>query len=193
MNMRSAEITKSRIVDAARQVFSQNGYGDASMRLIAQVADISVGCLYIHFKNKEDLYLTLMRQWMDDLDAQTQEVLAKVDDPADSIREYINITLQFAQGHREVIMLQGCELGVALGLELKRAFFCRRRLLLRALIESGVRSGAFSPCDLDEVTKVLFNTLRGFVFSLVVDDEALFSAEACSNVILNGLLRRNDL
>ena len=190
--MRSAGITKSRIVDAAREVFSKNGYGDASMRLIAQVADISVGCLYIHFKNKEDLYLTLMRQWMDDLDAQTQEVLTRVDDPADSIREYINVTLQFAQSHREVIMLQGCELGVALGLELKRAFFSRRRLLLRTLLEKGVRSGAFSPCDLDEVTKVLFNTLRGFVFSLVVDDEALFSADSCSNVILNGLLRRND-
>lgn len=189
--MRSAENTRNRIVDAARQVFSENGYGDASMRLIAQVADISVGCLYIHFKNKEDLYLTLMHQWMADLDAQTKTAISQSDDPADCIRNYIAVTLDFAKNHREVIMLQGCELGVSLGLELKRDFFRQRRLLLCTLIERGIRAGVFCPCDVNEVTKIIFNTLRGFVFSLIVDDEALFSAEVCSNVILNGLLRRN--
>ena len=191
MNSRSAEITRDRILAAARQVFSQNGYGDASMRLIAQVAAISVGCLYIHFKNKEDLYLTLMQQWMGELDERTREALARTDDPAASLREYIGVTLDFARNHREIIMLQGCELGTILGLELKREFFRQRRLLLRMLVGKGISAGIFAPCDQEETAKVIFNILRGFVFSLVIDDEALFSAETCSNVILNGLLRRN--
>lgn len=189
--MRSAEITRTRILTAAREVFSQNGYGDASMRLIANAADISVGCLYIHFKNKEDLYLTLMQQWMRELDERTREALVGTDDPSASIRAFIGVTLDFARNHREIIMLQGCEPGITLGLELKREFFRQRRLLLGTLVANGISAGAFAPCDHEETTKVIFNILRGFVFSLVIDDEALFSAEACSNVILNGLLRRN--
>jgi AcrR family transcriptional regulator len=191
MNSRSAEITRNKILAAARQVFSQNGYGDASMRLIAQAAAISVGCLYIHFKNKEDLYLTLMHQWMVDLDEQTNEALARMGDPAASIQKFIEVTLDFARNHREIIMLQGCEIGITLGLELKQQFFRQRRLLLGSLVEQGVRSGVFCRCDHEDVTKVIFNALRGFVFSLVIDEEALFSAETCSNVILNGILRRN--
>lgn len=191
MNMRSAEITRSRILAAAKDVFANNGYSDASMRLIAQVADISVGCLYIHFKNKEDLYLTLMHQWMADLDARTSAALARTEDPAVSIREYIAETLDFARSHREIILLQRCEPGIRLGLELKRQFFHKRRVLLHTLVQQGVDAGLFAPCDTDEVTKVIFNTLRGFAFSLVIDDEALFSADTCSALILNGLLRRN--
>lgn len=192
MNKRSAETTKCNILDAARQVFTENGYAEASMRLIAQTARISVGCLYLHFKNKEDLYHTLMQQWMKDLEEQTITALAQVDDPTEAIKAFIAVTIRFARNHREMIMLQGREFGFSFGLELKQQFFRERRVLLNRIIEEGVGRGCFTGCDTEEAAKVIFSALRGFVFSMVIDEHALFSEQNCSNLILNGLLRRNS-
>lgn len=191
MNKRSAEATKSAILGAARQVFTENGYAEASMRLIAQTAQISVGCLYLHFKNKEALYHTLMQQWMKDLEEQTTAALAQVDDPREAICAFIAVATGFAAKHREMIMLQGREFGFSVGLELKRQFFKERRRLLTRIIEEGIERGHFADCNSEEAAKVIFSAIRGYVFSMVIDEHALFSDQECSNLILNGLLRRN--
>ncbi|KAB8052535.1 TetR family transcriptional regulator [Janthinobacterium rivuli] len=45
-----------RILDAALPVFCRYGYRKTSMLDIAQAADMSRAALYLHFKNKEDVF-----------------------------------------------------------------------------------------------------------------------------------------
>lgn len=49
------EEAKSKIVDAARTVFAEKGYHDATMDDVAQEVGVSKGALYSYFKSKEDL------------------------------------------------------------------------------------------------------------------------------------------
>ena len=44
------------ILDAAEQVFGREGFDGASMRSIAELADVAQALLHYHFKNKEALY-----------------------------------------------------------------------------------------------------------------------------------------
>lgn len=192
MNKRSAEETKRHILESARAVFAEQGYAQASMRLIARASGISVGGLYLHFRNKEDLYLTFMQDWMKKLNDRTQEALLKIDDPADAIRTFIMISIDFARCNREIIILQGREPGFTFGIDRKREFFRERRRLIADIVRKGIEKGAFRDCDADEASKVIFNMLRGFIVSMVVDEEALFSAEAYVELVLNGLIRRNN-
>lgn len=192
MNKRSAEDTRQKILEAARAVFAEAGYAQASMRLIAGAAGISVGGLYLHFRNKEDLYLTFMQDWMKKLNDRTGVALESIDDPIDAIREFITISIDFARWNREIIILQGRELGFTFGIDRKREFFRERRRLIADIVRKGIDKGVFSECDADDAAKVIFNMLRGFVVSMVVDEEALFSAEAYADLVLNGLRRRND-
>jgi AcrR family transcriptional regulator len=46
------ERTRETILDAARQLFIQQGYHGTSMRQIASQAGIALGSLYNHFPNK---------------------------------------------------------------------------------------------------------------------------------------------
>lgn len=46
----------STILDAAEQVFGTHGFDGASMRAIAELADVAQALLHYHFKNKEALY-----------------------------------------------------------------------------------------------------------------------------------------
>jgi len=192
MNKRSAEQTKKHILESARAVFAEQGYAQASMRLIARASGISVGGLYLHFRNKEDLYLTFMQDWMKKLNDRTQEALLKIDDPADAIRTFIMISIDFARWNREIIILQGRELGFTFGIDRRREFFRERRRLIADIVRKGIEKGTFRDCDADEASKVIFNMLRGFIVSMVVDEESLFSAEAYVALVLNGLIRRNN-
>jgi AcrR family transcriptional regulator len=192
MNKRSAGETKNNILEAARAVFAEQGYAQASMRHIARASGISVGGLYLHFRNKEDLYLTFMQDWMKRLNERTREALERIDDPIDAIRTFIAISIDFARTNREIIILQGREMGFTFGIDSKREFFRSRRRLIAEIIGKGIEKGAFRDCDADEAAKVIFNMLRGFIVSMVVDEEALFSAEAYAELVLNGLRRRNN-
>ena len=187
MNKRSAEETKKNILEAARTVFAEHGYGQASMRIIARAAGISVGALYLYFRNKEDLYLTFVQEWMNQLNACTQEALLNIDDPIESIKVFISIAIDFARKNREIIVHQGRELGFLFGIDLKREFFRERRRLIADIIRKGIKAGVFRECDADEAAKIIFNTLRGYGVSMVLDEEALFATEAYVNLVLNGL------
>jgi AcrR family transcriptional regulator len=192
MNSRSAAETKINILEAAQAVFTEHGYAKASMRTIARVAGTSVGALYLYFRNKEELYLTLMLDRMKQLNDRTEEALFNIDDPKEAIGVFISLSIDFARKNRGMIIIQGRELGFSFGIDLKREFLSERRELIAGIIRKGMGTGVFRGCDADEAAKIIFNMLRGFVVSIAIDEEALFAPEAYVDLVLNGLLRRNN-
>ncbi|EOU9147706.1 DNA-binding transcriptional regulator UidR, partial [Escherichia coli] len=48
-----AQPTRTRILNAAREIFSENGFHSASMKAICKSCAISPGTLYHHFISKE--------------------------------------------------------------------------------------------------------------------------------------------
>lgn len=51
------KVTKQRIVDCAKALFSQKGYATTSIQDICKAAGCSKGGVYHHFVNKEDLFV----------------------------------------------------------------------------------------------------------------------------------------
>ncbi|MDP2279982.1 MAG: TetR/AcrR family transcriptional regulator [Nitrospirota bacterium] len=190
MNKRSGIKSKKRILDAAMRVFSECGYANANMRMIAKASNISIGGLYLYFKNKEDLYLTLMKSKMDDFAVKTMESVKDITDPAEAISTFMAMTLNYAKKHKGLILLQGRELGFTFGLEMKRKFFKKQRGLIEHIIRQGIRSGIFRKVNVPETARIIFSIIRGFVLSIVVEADALFSPEECSKLLLNGLLKK---
>jgi len=190
MNKRSGIESKKRILDAAMRVFSEYGYAKANMRIIAKEAGISIGGLYLYFKNKEALYLILMKTKMSEFAGTTMDSVKGIKNPAAAINTFIAVTLGYARKHKELIILQGKELGFAFGLEMKREFFKKQRGLIEDIIRRGIQAGAFRKVNVKETAKIIINVIRGFVLSIVVEPDALFSPEECSDLILNGLMRR---
>lgn len=57
-----AELTRQRIIDAAREVFLQRGVSKSSLEHIATQADVTRGAVYWHFKDKTELFHALRNQ-----------------------------------------------------------------------------------------------------------------------------------
>ncbi len=51
-----AEQTRLKIIAAALELFSKNGYSNTTLAMIADEAGFSRGPIYWHFKNKDELY-----------------------------------------------------------------------------------------------------------------------------------------
>jgi TetR/AcrR family transcriptional regulator, repressor of fatR-cypB operon len=65
---------RERIIAAALQLFTQRGYFSTSVPDMARTAQVSVGSIYHHFKDKEDVARALFVGLMEGL----QEALAKI-------------------------------------------------------------------------------------------------------------------
>lgn len=187
MNKRSGKESKRRILKAAKKIFSERGYKGASMRMIAKAADISLGGLYLYFRNKEDLYATLVSSRLDDLTERTEKALKGIEDPAEAIRAFISMRVKYARRHREMILVLGREQTLTFGLTAKRKFFRDQRRIIEEIVRRGIESGSFRRCDPKEVARIVICLLRGYIVSMIMEPDATFSPEECSSLIHHGL------
>ena len=49
------------IIEGARRMFAERGYEDTTVKDIADGLDISVGAVYIYFRDKDELYYAVVR------------------------------------------------------------------------------------------------------------------------------------
>ena len=192
MNKRSGINSKKRILNAALKVFSEYGYKGASMRMIAADARISIGGVYLYFTNKEELYLTLIKDRFDDFLGMVKTSVSTIEDPVKAIASFIMMYIGYARSHKELILTQGREHGFVFAIDIKREFFKEQRGIIEGIVTRGIQSGVFTECNVKEVTKIIMGTLRGFILSIVVDPDNLFSPEECCRFMLGGLLKRTD-
>ncbi len=69
--------TIANILKAAESLFIEKNYADVTMSGIAQMADVTKGALYYHFKNKEALYLAMMRLYLEEIGKLMQQAVNK--------------------------------------------------------------------------------------------------------------------
>ena len=77
---------RKAILKAAFEAFSLYGFRRTSMEDIARAAGMSRAALYLHYRNKEDIFRSLTQFYYDDAVAQVTAVLA-LDLPADQALE----------------------------------------------------------------------------------------------------------
>jgi AcrR family transcriptional regulator len=58
-------VTRERLLTAAERVIARLGFGGASLDLIAMEAGFSKGAVYSNFASKEEVFLGLLRQYME--------------------------------------------------------------------------------------------------------------------------------
>lgn len=64
--------TRTDLLRAARQVFATRGYHDASIAEITEQADVGVGTFYLHFRDKDEAFTTLLEEGFQQLREQVK-------------------------------------------------------------------------------------------------------------------------
>jgi Transcriptional regulator len=101
--------TKRAIFDAAIKIFSENGYGEATMDNIALEAGVAKGTLYYHFKSKEEIFKYIITEGMNIITEQVETAVEKQEDIFLKLREICRVQLSLVYQNRDffkVIMSQ---------------------------------------------------------------------------------------
>lgn len=96
-----------RALDAARDLFSRQGYRATSMREIAEAAELSVGNLYHHFSNKEEIFQRLIEVYWQSLldpDLALNKIFLRADFPED-LEEFAGAIEEVVDNNVENILL----------------------------------------------------------------------------------------
>lgn len=83
------------ILRAAMDVFSERGYHGANMEEIARRANLSKGAVYTHFKNKRDLFLSVVEWGEHQLNQTLHETRKRYSDARDILESSIRAYLKF--------------------------------------------------------------------------------------------------
>ena len=107
----SSKATRDHIVEAADQLFYQQGYERTSFSDIAEAVQISRGNFYYHFKSKDEILDAVISLRLVNTGRMLDAWEAEAETPADRIRSFIRILI----ANRAKIMRYGCPVGTLCG------------------------------------------------------------------------------
>ena len=93
-----AERNRQRLLEAAKTVFGRDGAA-ASLEEIARTAEVGIGTLYRHFPTRDALIESVYHQAIGQL-GEAAEQLAESHAPADAIREWLHLFIDYMSTKR---------------------------------------------------------------------------------------------
>jgi AcrR family transcriptional regulator len=154
------------ILGAARQIFVREGYESFSMRKLAKRIQYSPGSIYVHFKNKQDLFNTLVEESFSHLlDAMTR--LQKAEQHSDPVamlrkglRGYVEFGLRHANDYRFAFLLSPPAE--------KRPYQVRASFeALRDIVQLCVKERRFRAINIEIASQALWASAHGITSLLI--------------------------
>jgi TetR/AcrR family fatty acid metabolism transcriptional regulator len=148
------------ILDAALEVFARKGFYEAKITEIARAAGVADGTIYLYFKNKDDLLISLFEAKLEEVNAGLQRDLDGVVGARERLRHVIRYHLRRAGEQPSLTAFMTIELRRSQKF-MKRYAKAQLANYLgqwEAVIDEGKREGVFRP---DISTGILKNLLFG--------------------------------
>lgn len=153
---------RDAILRAAIKVFARNGYFQSQVADVARVAGVAAGTVYLYFRSKDDLLVSIFERAMGDAIAEGKAALAEVADPAERLRRIARLHLERLGRDRD--------LAVVVQVELRQSIKFMERFssthlqdylaIIRRAVADGQQAGAFRrDVDANLAAKALFGAL----------------------------------
>ena len=85
-NHSKSEDKHQRIINAALKVFAKKGFYNSRVSEIAKEAEVADGTIYLYFKNKDDILISVFETEMKKMIINMKKELSKCHDPVEKIR-----------------------------------------------------------------------------------------------------------
>jgi TetR/AcrR family fatty acid metabolism transcriptional regulator len=183
-----------QIIDAAIRVFARTGYYNSRVSDIAREAGIASGTIYLYFKTKDDILVTLFREKMAEWVEVVRAEIATEVDPVAKLRRLVALHFSVLESNpdlAEVVQVelrQGHKFFRGASAHEVSAYFA----LIAGVLEDGIARGQIRrdvPAKL--ATKMLFGAMDQVATSWVLGKRAYRlsdAAEAVATIFLKGVL-----
>ncbi|MBQ4236843.1 MAG: TetR/AcrR family transcriptional regulator [Treponema sp.] len=169
------EKRKHEILGKSLDLFIEEGYENVTFQKIADRCGITRTTLYIYFKNKQEIFVSSIKELTDKLEAQLKEIIFKPNlSASDCLKKFVCHILDQCENFKKffkvllVYLIQIQKTGVDAGKRVDRRVL-RLRHMLNIIIIRGKETGEFTDVPIKQTTDILYTLLESGVFRLAVE------------------------
>jgi TetR/AcrR family fatty acid metabolism transcriptional regulator len=184
------------ILRAATKVFAQNGYFQSQVADVARVAGVAAGTVYLYFKSKDDLLVSIFERSMNEVLAEGRAAIAEIDDPAERLSRLAHLHLGRLGRDKDLAVVFQVELrqSVKFMERFSETFLQDYFKLIRQAIADGQQSGAFrKDVSATTATKIFFGALDEMATNWVLSRRKYdlnAEADAVVTLFIHGVKRQ---
>lgn len=181
------------IIDAAVDVIAEHGFHGAQVSKIAKQAGVADGTIYIYFKNKEDLLISVFKEKMGEFIERTRQALADKDNAEEKLLTLVD--MHFRQ------LSEDLHLAIVTQLEIRQSDrLLRQKIgevlrhyaqLIDQVVIEGQQQGIFQKTvDVRLARQMIFGTMDETVSNWVMNDhrfDLIALVPQVTQLLINGL------
>jgi TetR/AcrR family fatty acid metabolism transcriptional regulator len=187
-----------QIIEAAVRVFARKGYYNSRVSDIAREAGIAAGTIYLYFKTKDDILVTLFRDKMAEFVGALRKAIVGEPDAASKVRRLVSLHFRMLEENpdlAEVVQVelrQGQKFFRGASSQEIGAYFA----LIGSVLDEGVAERRFrSDLPVKVATKMLFGAMDQMATSWVLGKrgyQLVDTADAVAEIFLQGVAARTS-
>lgn len=168
---REKETLRREILDAASELFVQEGYQSVSMRKIADKIEYSPTTIYLYFRNKAELIATICDETFEEMIAVHEQINARESDPLERLRKGLRAYVDFGLSHPSHYILTFMTPFSEDAFPEEHVYETspggRSFDVLRSSVRNCVERGVFRDVDVEVASQALWGVIHG-VTSLLI-------------------------
>lgn len=194
--MKYAKPKYKQIIDAAVEVIAENGYHSSQVSKIAKRAGVADGTIYLYFKNKEDILVSLFQEKMGHFIEKIQNETTSRQTPSEKLLTLIETHFDLLSKDYHLAVVTQLELRQSnKELRLKINSVLKKYLdVIDEIVEEGIREEVFrGNVNRKLVRQMIFGTIDEVVTNWVMKEQHYDinnQAEDVHALVVEGLLKR---
>jgi TetR/AcrR family fatty acid metabolism transcriptional regulator len=185
------------ILNAAKHVFAMEGFYNSKVSEIAREAHVADGTIYLYFKNKDDILISLFEEELNRIIITVKSKIEHIEDPREKIIVFCDNHLSMVESDRalaEVIQVELRQSNKFMR-EYKNKHFLAYLNIIADVVAQGQEQGIFrSDIKPDICARMIFGSLDELSTYLVTARRKRFDvhevAVMVGNSFLNGLVKQ---
>jgi AcrR family transcriptional regulator len=159
------EFRTAEILEAARTVFAQRGYGGATIDAIALAAGMAKGTVYLYFESKRELFLASLREGVLALHAEVVAEMEAAGTCEGKLHAFIAGRFQYFSRNREFFRIYYTEFshlitGTANSQPEFQDLYEQQAKLLETVLADGIAQGQLRPFDVPRTARMIYDLIR---------------------------------
>ena len=138
---------KETIIEAAIRVFAGKGFYNSKVADVAKAAGVADGTIYLYFKNKDDLLISLFETKMEQILQRFNVILEKIISPPEKLMEFIQLHFEMIEEDKDLAEVFQVELRQSSKFlkDYHNQKFIDFLNLIGSIIHEGQKNGQFRP------------------------------------------------
>jgi len=184
---------RREILDAARDLFVNEGYEKFSMRKLAKKTEYLPTTIYFYFKDRDDLLFAICEEVAERFFADLTTIRTAHSDPLESLRQALLYLIAFGfncPNEYKVFFITGSQVYGTLDEFMAKESMARNSYFaFREILKDCIITGKLQEIDIDVLTQVLTVATRGLALTESKTTFPWFDRNVLAHTLVEGLLR----